>query len=113
MRWYANEQVQVTDGIAELAGLAAEVRVPVSLAGAISARLDSLGEDAAAAYADAQVREAESIVAHCRGLVESDPDALMAAARIRSSADQPLYRRTEIATEVSAHPRTTQQAAAG
>jgi predicted ATPase len=43
------EQVRVTDGVAELTGLAAEVRVPVSLAGVISARLASLSEDAAAA----------------------------------------------------------------
>jgi DNA-binding CsgD family transcriptional regulator len=43
------EQVRIIEGIAELADQAADVRVPVSLVGVISARLASLSEDAAAA----------------------------------------------------------------
>jgi DNA-binding CsgD family transcriptional regulator len=46
---------------------------------------------AAAAYADARARETESTVAHCRGLVESDPAALMTVAKTYPPADRPLY----------------------
>jgi AAA ATPase domain len=42
------EQVQVTAGVAELTGLAADMKVPESLAGVISARLASLSEGATA-----------------------------------------------------------------
>ncbi len=45
-----------------------------------------------AAYAYAQARENESTVAHCRGLVEADPAALMAVAKIYSPADRPFFR---------------------
>jgi DNA-binding CsgD family transcriptional regulator len=44
------ERVEVSAGVAELTGSAAEVRVPVSLAGVIRARLASLGEDALAVF---------------------------------------------------------------
>ncbi len=43
------ERVRVTEGVAELAGQACDVRVPVSLASVISARLASLSEDAVTA----------------------------------------------------------------
>jgi DNA-binding CsgD family transcriptional regulator len=46
---------------------------------------------AAAAYADARARETESTVTHCRGLVESDPAALMTVAKTYPPADRPLY----------------------
>jgi predicted ATPase len=44
------EQLQVSAGVAELAGSAAGIGVPVSLAGVIRARLASLGEDALAVF---------------------------------------------------------------
>jgi DNA-binding CsgD family transcriptional regulator len=50
------------------------------------------GDLAAAAYAAAREREGENTAAHCRGLVESDPAALMTVAEAYSPADRPLYR---------------------
>jgi DNA-binding CsgD family transcriptional regulator/tetratricopeptide (TPR) repeat protein len=47
---------------------------------------------AAAAYAAALERETETTAAHCRGLVESDPAALMAVADEYSRASRPVYR---------------------
>ena len=50
------------------------------------------GDVAAAAYAAARDRETENTAAHCRGLIESDPAALMAVADAFPPALLPLQR---------------------
>jgi DNA-binding CsgD family transcriptional regulator len=60
---------------------------------------------AAGAYAAARARETETTAAHCRGLVESDPAALMAVANTYLSTGQPLYRAQVMEDAAVAHAR--------
>jgi DNA-binding CsgD family transcriptional regulator len=75
--------------LAESAGARDGVVLPMLTRLAITAGHDDV---AAAAYAVARAAGAPTIAAHCRGLVESDPAALMTVAKTYSSADRPLYR---------------------
>jgi DNA-binding CsgD family transcriptional regulator len=75
------EQVQVTAGIAELTGRDADVRVPVSLAGAISARLASLSDDTAAALNWAAVLGQEFSIIDLEVVTRLDAGALIKVVR--------------------------------
>jgi DNA-binding CsgD family transcriptional regulator len=71
------EQVQVSAGVAELAGSAAGIGVSVSLAGVIRARLASLGEDALAVFRWAAVLGQEFAVADLEVVTGRDASGLV------------------------------------
>jgi DNA-binding CsgD family transcriptional regulator len=75
-------------GFAKPSGDRNEVVLPMLTRLAVTAGHNDI---AAKAYADAQASEGENTVAHCRGLVESDPAALMTVAKAHLPADRPLY----------------------